>query len=149
MKIKAYSVLTNLAAGLATASVVYDAHKIGKNYSNANLIRGGGDDLVADLMGAQRLNYPSEKYNKIKQETFKYKLGYGVKDVFHKGSGYLQGVGIGLAHNWNTLGCALITFLAKKKPLKVAGAIGVGLSVAWNFIKNGTNFLEHKDYLRY
>jgi hypothetical protein len=82
-------------------------------------------------------------------ETFKYKLGYGPKDLLHKGTGYLYGLGVGLAHNWNTLGCAALTFLAKKRPLKVAGAIGVGLSVAWNFIKNGTNLLEHKDYLRY
>ena len=40
MKIKAYSVLTNLAAGLATTSVLYDAHKIGKNYSEEFIKQG-------------------------------------------------------------------------------------------------------------
>lgn len=149
MAIRAYKVLTNLAAGLATTSVLYEAHQIGKNYANANLIKGAGNDLVSDVMGYQRLNYPSEKYNKVKTETFKFKMGLGYKDIFHKGSGYLQGVGVGLAHNWNTLGCALVTFLAKRKPLKIAGAIGVGLSIAWNFIKNGTNLLEKTDYLKY
>ena len=82
-------------------------------------------------------------------ETYKFKLGLGHRDLIHKASGYLQGLGVGFANNWNTLGCALITFLSKKKPMKVAGVIGLGLSIAWNYIKNGTNLLEKTDYLKY
>ena len=71
MGIKVYKILTNMAAGLATVSVVREAHNIGKNYANANLVRGCGNDLVSDTIDAYKINYPSEKYSKIKQRQEK------------------------------------------------------------------------------
>ena len=62
---------------------------------------------------------------------------------------YLAGGAIkGIGYNFATLGFSALTFFAKSDTMKKAGLFGLGLSVAWDFIKNSTNIFERTDYLR-
>ena len=64
------------------------------------------------------------------------------------GTGYVTGAAKGVAHNALTLGFSALAFFAKRDGLKKVGVFGLGLSVAWDFIKNSTNLFERTDYLR-
>ena len=139
---------TKTASILATGTSLYDIHKLGVQSANIKRESNYADDFIAQTIGASKLNYPSEKHNKMKEWILSFKYPLQDSEVFNTVSGYIQGAIKGIGYNLGTLGFSALAFFAKKDSFKKVGIIGLGLSVAWDFIKNSTNLFEKTDYLR-
>lgn len=147
-----YKVIANTSAILASTAIALEANKMGVSKAIENSKNEGAKDTTRDLIGASKLNYPSPLYNEVKKGIFKFKNPNPVSDVYHGVCGYFKGFGNGLVHNIPTIGFAALTLCARGKgkasnAFRTIGVIGLGASVIWNFIKNGTNLFEKKDYL--
>ncbi len=160
-KVSLYKVVTNASALIAATTVAYEAHKMGGRKSIEQAKLGGAKDTIKETIGISKLNYPSPLYNETKKGIFKGTMMNPFMDVFHSASGYIQGFSNGIVQNIATIGFAALTLASKseivkkvggsdvikKSPLKMIGAIGMGASILWNFLQNGTTLFEKKDYL--
>lgn len=149
-----HRVLANTSALLAAGAVALEANKMGTRKAAENVKTGGAKDSVRDVIGASKLNYPSPMYNEVKKGIFNFKTPNTPMNVAHGVSGYVKGFVNGVSHHLATVGFAALTLIAKGAPdkkvssaFKTIGVIGMGASVVWNFIKNGTNVFEKKNYL--
>lgn len=146
------SALLNIAAKsaaiLATGATLYDVHYLGKREASVKKESNYADDYIAQNIGANKLNYPSPKNNAIKNFFMDMKIPYQPSELWDSVTGYATGALKGVAHNAATLGFAALTFCAKGNGTKKLGMLGLGVSLAYDFIKNGTNLLERTDYLR-
>ena len=167
-----HKILMNASAAIALGTVAYEAHKMGTRKSSANIKLGGAKDTIRDTIGASKLNYPSPVYNEVKKGIFNLKTPNPAMDAVHGTTGYFNGFMGGAARHIPTLGFAALTLACKTKmkdvqvekmvkgvktmvtkqkvnlaSLKTVGAVGLGLSVLWGFLKHGTNILERRDYL--
>lgn len=142
------NVASKAAALMATGASVYDIHSIAKREANIKRESNYADDFIAQNIGASKLNYPGAKHNDIKQWIMDFQYPLQLSEVWNTVSGYTVGAIKGICYNFATLGFSALTFFAKKDGMKKFGAIGLGLSVAWDFIKNSTNLFEKTDYLR-
>ena len=142
------NVATKAAAVLATAATAYDVHTLGARQAKIKRESNYADDFIAQQVGASKLNYPSEKHSAMKDWIMDFKYPLQMSEVINTVIGYITGAAKGIGHNLATLGFSALTFFAKSDGLKKAGLFGLGLSVAWDFIKNSTNIFERTDYLR-
>ena len=142
------NIASKTAATLATGASLYDIHKLGVREANIKREKNYADDFIADQIGSSKLNYPSEKHNAMKKWLMNFKYPLQVSEIWNTATGYLKGVAKGIGYNIATLGFSALAFFAKKDGTRKAGIIGLGLSVAWDFIKNSTNIFERKDYLK-
>lgn len=140
-------IVANTSAILATAALALESNQMGVRKAVENSKNQGAKDSIRDVIGTSKLNYSSPLYNESKQEIFKLKTPNMFKDIYHGIAGYIKGFANGIAHNWTTAGFAALTLISKKPKMKAFGAIGLGVSVAWNFIKNGTSIFEKRSYL--
>ena len=138
------------AAVMAATASLYDVNangvRVAKNKSSKNY----ADDFIAQQIGASKLNYPSEKAATIKNWMLDFKFPYKVSEFVDSLTGYTEGAIKAIGHNFATLGfSALAFFSGSKHPrLQKAGLFGLGISVAWDFLKNCTNAFERTDWLR-
>lgn len=142
------NVATKAAAIMATSVSLYDINSLGVREANIKRESNYADDFIAGEIGSSKLNYPSGKHAAFKNWSKNFKFPYQLTELWDTVSGYVIGAAKGAWYNAATLGFSALTFFAKKDGMKKFGAIGLGLSVAWDFIKNGTNLTERTDYLR-
>ncbi len=152
---------SKLAAGLATTVALYDVNGLGVRGANIKRESNYADDYIANTIGANQLNYPSEKNNAIKKWMHDLKFPYQISEFFDTVTGYVEGAVKGIAYNLPTLGFSTLLLLSKndgaknigKLPikhntLKKLGVVGLGISMAYDFIVNGTNLTNKTDDLR-
>ena len=142
------NIASKSSALLATGASLYDIHKLGVREANIKREKNYADDFIAEQIGSSKLNYPSEKHNAMKKWLMNFKYPLQISEVWNTVSGYVTGAVKGIGYNLPTLGFSALAFFAKKDCTRKLGIIGLGLSVAWDFIKNSTNIFEKKDYLR-
>lgn len=142
------NIASKAAAVMATGASLYDIHTLAKREANIKRERNYADDFIAQQIGASKLNYPSAKHDSMKQWIMDFKYPYQLSELGDTITGYVSGALKGICHNAATLGFSTLAFFAKKPGFKKAGVIGLGLSVAWDFIRNSTNLFERTDYLR-
>lgn len=142
------NVASKAAALMATGASLYDIHSLGKRKANIKRESNYADDFIAQNIGASKLNYPGAKHNAMKQWIMDFQYPLQLSEVWNTVSGYVTGAFKGVCYNAATLGFSALAFFAKKDGMKKFGVIGLGLSVAWDFIKNSTNLFEKTDYLR-
>lgn len=142
------NIASKTAALLATGASLYDIHKLGVRKANIKRESNYADDFIAQNLGSSKLNYPSEKHNAMKNWIMSFQYPLQLSEVWNTISGYVSGAIDGIGHNLATLGFSALSFFAKKDGLKKVGVLGLGISVAWDFIKNSTNLFERTDYLR-
>lgn len=142
------NVATKTAAVLATAATAYDVHTLGTRQAKIKRESNYADDFIAQQIGASKLNYPSEKHSAMKDWIMDFKYPLQISEVANTVTGYVTGAIKGIGYNFATLGFSALTFFAKSNAVKKIGLFGLGLSVAWDFIKNSTNIFERTDYLR-
>ncbi len=142
------NVASKAAALMASGASLYDIHSLAKREANIKRESNYADDFIAQNIGASKLNYPSAKHNGMKQWIMDFQYPLQLSEVWNLASGYVVGAAKGICHNFATLGFSALAFFAKKDGMKKFGVIGLGLSVAWDFIKNSTNLFEKTDYLR-
>ena len=161
---KLYRFLTNASAIIAGATVAYESHRMGTRKSAETVKLQGAKDTVRDTIGTSKLNYPSPVHNEIKKKIFNFKTPNSLKNLTHGITGYFDGFVNGVAHNIPTIGFAALTLACKTKlkdvivngvtkqkvnhaSLKTLGIVGLGVSIAWDFLKNGTSVFEQRNYL--
>ena len=142
------NIASKSSALLATGASLYDAHTLGKREASIKREGNYADDFIAQQLGASKLNYPSEKHNAMKEWILNFKYPLQLSEVWDSVSGYVSGALKGVWYNIATLGFSALTLFGNKDCYKKVGIIGLGLSVAWDFIKNSTNLFERTDYLR-
>ncbi len=142
------NIASKTAAILASGTSLYDIHTLGVREANIKRESNYANDFIAQNLGASKLNYPSEKHNAMKQWIMDFKYPLQLSEIWNTVSGYVVGAAKGVVHNFATLGFSAVALFAKKDGWKKFGVIGLGLSVAWDFIKNSTNLFERTDYLR-
>ena len=142
------NIASKTAALLASGTSLYDIHTLGAREANIKRESNYADDFIAQSIGASKLNYPSQKHNKMKQWILEFHYPLQMSEIWNTVTGYVTGAAKGVAHNALTLGFSALAFFAKRDGLKKVGVFGLGLSVAWDFIKNSTNLFERTDYLR-
>ncbi len=142
------NVATKAAALMATGVSLYEINSLGVRQANIKRESNYADDFIAQNIGSSKLNYPSEKHNAVKKWIRDFQYLPQPSEAWNTVSGYVQGAAQGIFYNALNLGFSALTFFAKKDGLKKAGVVGLGLSMAWDFIANGTNLFEKTDYLR-
>ena len=142
------NIASKTAALLATGASLYDVHTLGKREANIKRESNYADDFIAQQLGASKLNYPSEKHNSMKEWILNFTYPLQLSEIWDTVSGYVSGALKGVWYNIATLGFSALAFFAKKDGMRKVGIAGLGLSVAWDFIKNSTNIFERTDYLR-
>ncbi len=140
-----FKLITNSMAILSLTSSAIEAGQRGfkKASSSARTELASKDikDINADLM----LNKPSEKHNAMKEYVRQGDFTSGFYKAKGALSGFFKGTYEGMKGNFLSAGFAILTLASKNKTIKTIGAIGCGLSGAWDFIKNGTNLLSGED----
>ena len=141
------SFIASASAVLAGTMVALEANSMGVRKAEENTKREGAKDTIRDYTGTMKLNYPSVMHNETKKEIFRLKTPLFIKDVIHGTAGYFKGFFRGIMNNLLTTALAIGTIALPKemKRTKAAGAIALGASVIWNFLKNGTNLFEKKN----
>lgn len=145
-------IFANTSAILATAAIALEANTMGMKKSVKNAKLEGAKDTIQDTIGLSKMNYPSPMYNETKKGIFKFKTPNPVMDAVHTVSGYIKGFLNGVSHHLPTLGFAALTLATRgtnkaAKVIRSIGVIGVGITAAIDFIRNGTSIFENKKYL--
>ena len=145
--IKPLDVATKGAGVFALLSVLNESNKIGVAKASEKSQVWEADKAISLGIGAGKLNYESEKYSKIKEDTYKY-YPYGIGKAFHGLKGYFEGFYEGTVNNVLTIGFSVLALLSKHKPVKIASLVGLLGSIGYYFVKNGTNLFEKTDQLK-
>lgn len=146
-RINFFNIGATAASILGLGSVTLEAHSRGKLEAKKGQGKASSNKYVRDAIGASKLNSPSEKHAAIKD----FIANGDITDKFHEIGGtiggYFSGIGKTLWNNIFTTAFALMTLTVKSKMAKTIGLIGMGLSILFDTIVNGTSLFERKDYL--
>lgn len=139
--------IANTAAFLSITSSAIEAGKKGLNDASkcAQTAVAIGD--VKDITNDSYLNKPSEKHNAMKEFVRKHDLLSGTRRAQGAMYGFVTGIAKGIKGNLLSIGFSTMTLASKNKKVKTAGVIGTGISLVWDFIKNGTNLLIKRDVI--
>ena len=143
----AFNFGANAAAIASLASSAFETGEMGAREARQSSKRAVAIKDIRELTGDRVLNKSSEKHNAMKAivrdsdflTTF-HKIGGGV-------TGFFKGVFDGMKDNLITAGFSIITLLSKNKTVKTIGVAGLGISTAWDFLKNGTNLFTDKSLI--
>ena len=143
----AFNFVANAAAIASLASSAFEAGEMGAREARQSSKRAVAIKDIRYFTGDRVLNKSSEKHNAMKAivrdsdflTTF-HKIGGGV-------TGFFKGVFDGMKDNLITAGFSIITLLSKNKTVKTIGVAGLGISTAWDFLKNGTNLFTDKSLI--
>lgn len=137
--------IANTAAVLSLASSIIDAGKKAmKDASNCAQTAVAIKD-IKDISGDSLLNAPSEKYNTMKSFVRNADLTTGSYKVAGAVYGFVTGFAKITKNNLASISFSILTLASKNKVMKTIGVAGTGLSMAWDFIKNGTNLFTKKN----
>lgn len=140
-----FNKVVNTAAVLSLASSVIEIGAKGAKKAHANAKTELAIKDIRDLTGDSKLHRSSGKYKAMKEMV---RSGDATSSLYEaKGAitGFCKGAFDGIMNNALSMPFALIALISKGKTGKTVGIIGCGLSMAWDFIKNGTNLFIDKD----
>ena len=138
---------TKAASALGLASVIIEAHDMGKKSAHKGKAQASADKFVRDQIGASKLNIDSEKHNQIKEFT----EHADIDDKFIEAGGFIGGYLSGFArcikNNIMTVGFGTLGMFAKSKAMRTIALIGMGASILFDTLINATSLFEKKNYL--
>lgn len=138
---------TKIASALGLASIVLEGHQMGKIASRKTSGEASADKFIKDEIGASKSNTESPKHAATKDFIAKCDILDNLYTTGSKISGYAKGF---LSCCWNnifTVAFGMLGITAKSKVTRSIALIGLGASMLYDFIVNGTNIFERKDYL--
>ena len=144
--IKPLDAATKCAGALALLSVLNESNKIGVSKASEKSQVWEADKAIKLSIGAGKLNYESDKYSKIKENTYEH-YPYKIGKAFHGAGGYFEGFSDGIINNALTVGFSVLALLSKHKPIKITSLAGLLGSMGFYFVKNGTNLFEKNNQL--
>lgn len=139
-----FNKVANTAAVLSLASCVIESGAKGVKTAKADSKTEVAIKNIRDLTGDSKLNKSSGKYKAMKEivrsSDFTAPI-YGAKGAI---TGFCRGAFHGIKNNILSIPFAAMTLVCKGKIGKTIGIAGLGISMAWDFIKNGTNLFTDK-----
>ncbi|MCD8025185.1 MAG: hypothetical protein LUE64_06585 [Candidatus Gastranaerophilales bacterium] len=144
---KVFNVVANTAAIASIISIGLEAGQMGARTASKSAKTAGAVKDIRDYTADSKLNKSSEKYNAMKEFTREHDFTYGLYKAGGAVTGFAKGVSKGLKGNIPTLGFSALTLLSKNKTIKTASIVGMGVSLAWDFIRNGTSLFRKKDQI--
>ncbi len=140
-------IATKAASTLGLASVVIEAHSMGKRRSKNCGAQASADKFVRDEIGASKLNYPSAKHAATKKFFADNDFTDKLYEIGGRIGGYFSGIGECIKNNIFTVGFGTMGLIAKSKTAKTIALVGMAASLIFDTIVNGTSIFERKDYL--
>lgn len=141
----AFNFIANTAAVLSLTSSAFEAGEAGMRNASQNAKAAVAINDIKNYTGDSLLNKSSEKHNEMKKIV----RSGDLTTWFHKSSGavsgFIKGAAQGLRGNLPSVGFSALTIAAKNKTLKTIGVVGVGITTAWDFLKNGTNLFTKRN----
>lgn len=138
---------TKTASALGLASVIIEAHDMGKREARKGKAQASADKFVRDEISASKLNTDSSKHNEIKKFTEHADVSDKFVEFGGLVGGYLSGIAKCVKNNCFTLGFGTMGMFAKSKAMRTIALIGMGASILFDTITNATSLFERKDYL--
>lgn len=138
---------TKIASTLGLASIVIEAHSMGKTASRKTAGQVSADKYVQDSIAASKMNTTSVKHNASKKFLEHSDMVDRIYTTGGKIGGYIKGFASCLWNNIFTVAFGTIALAAKSKTANAIALAGMGISMLYDFIVNGTNLFERKDYL--
>lgn len=138
---------TKIASALGLASIVLEGHQLGKIASRKTSGEVSADKFIKDEIGASKSNTGSPRHAATKDFIANCDILDNLYTVGAKIGGYAKGF---LSCCWNnifTVAFGMLGISAKSRAGKTIALIGLGTSMLYDFIVNGTNIFERKDYL--
>ncbi len=142
-----YGFGTKTASALGLASVLVEAHDMGKRNARKGKAQASADKFVRDQIGASKLNTDSQKHNEIKEYIEHVDFTDKLSEMGGFIGGYLSGAGQCIKDNCFTVGFGALGLFAKSKAMRTIALLGMGISMLFDTITNATNLFERKDYL--
>ena len=155
----AFKFVANSVAILSLASSAIEAGKKGFKKADSCAKTSVAVKDIQDYTGDSLLNKPSEKYNAMKEIVRNNDVSSGWQAIKGGVLGFVKGAFNVVKDNIVSVGFAILTLAANgknpdtgkitklSKGIKTVGVIGCGASMAWDFIKNGTNLFTKKDVI--
>ncbi len=142
-----YGFGTKTASCLGLASVLVEAHDMGKRSAKRGKAQASADKFVRDRIGASKLNTDSEKHSEIKEAIEHGDFTDKFSEIGGFIGGYLSGAGKCIKNNLPTVGFGALGLFTKSKAMRTIALLGMGISMLLDTIMNATNLFERKDYL--
>lgn len=139
-----FNKVANTAAVLSLASSVMEMGAKGIKDGRANSKTELAIKNIRDLTGDSKLNKSSGKYKAMKEIVRSGDFTAPLYEAKGALTGFCSGVFQGAKNNILSMSFATMTLLSKGKVGKTIGVAGLGISMAWDFIKNGTNLFTDK-----
>lgn len=142
-----FNFVANAAAIASLTGVTVEAAGRGKKVGSQSADRAVAINDIKNLTGDSFLNSPSEKHNAMK----KWVRGLDITTPFIKAggavSGFFKGAGETIKRNLPTVGFSALTLISRNRTIKTIGIVGTVVSMAYDFIKNGTNLFTNRNLI--
>ncbi len=143
----AFNFIANTAAILAIGSNVIEAGEVGARRASKGAQTAVAVKDIKDYTGDSLLNKSSEKHNAMKKMVRKSDFLTGFHKIGGGITGFASGIVEGMKGNWLSTGFAALTLATRNRTVKTIGIVGTGVSMLWDFLKNGTNLFTKRNLI--
>lgn len=143
----AFNFIANTAAILAIGSNVIEAGEVGARRASKGAQTAVAVKDIKDYTGDSLLNKSSEKHNAMKEMVRKSDFLTGFHKIGGGITGFASGIVEGMKGNWLSTGFAALTLATRNRTVKTIGIVGTGVSMLWDFLKNGTNLFTKRNLI--
>ncbi len=143
----AFNFIANAASIMSITSSAIEAGELAARNASQTARTAVAIKDINDYTGDSMLNKSSEKHNAMKQFVRNGDFFTGFYRAGGAITGFCKGLYDGMKGNWLSVGFSALTLASKKKAPKMVGLIGMTCSMAYDFIKNGTNLFTKKNII--
>ena len=143
----AFNFVANATAITSLASSALEAGELAVREAKQSAKTAVAIKDIRDFTGDSMLNKSSEKHNAMKEIVRNSDFTVGIHKAAGAITGFFGGFVEGMKGNLPATGFSLITLLSSNRTVKAIGAVGTGVSMFFDFIKNGTNFFVDKSLI--
>lgn len=143
----AFNFIANTAAILAIGSNAIEAGEVGARRASKGAQTAVAVKDIKDYTGDSLLNKSSEKHNAMKEMVRKSDFLTGFHKIGGGITGFASGIVEGMKGNWLSTGFAALTLAIRNRTAKTIGVVGTGVSMLWDFLKNGTNLFTKRNLI--
>lgn len=138
------NIIANGAAISALGSVAIEAGAMAKRRASRASKTAVAIKDIKDYSGDATLNKSSDKHNSMKKYVRNSQVLTNLTRAKGAVTGFLSGITEGMKGNIPTTIFSIVTLASKRREIKVASTVLMGCSMAWDFIKNGTNLFADR-----
>lgn len=153
-------IIPKIAGSLSVISSLKDIHETALIYSQQEYQKEAGNETVAISIGNQKADFVSFKDARRKNWVSRQSIFSGFTPAMASIKGYCKGAFQGISRYFPKFVLAALSIIpsskvkpdakglrAKSKELSYISAIALALYEAYDFLKNGTELFERRNYL--